>query len=84
MTFADVAARSSQVQVLSSGIATPAFSSTVGLTAIEKLATPIGAPTWVPSTVPVSSTLGSIADRSSSSFSVPRSVRAVREPYAAM
>ena len=45
---------------------------------------PIGAPTRVPSTLPVSSTLASIAERSSTDDWLPRSSSAPRPPYAAM
>src|SRR3954453_16864057 len=61
LTCAAASASLSQVQVLSLGIETPAFFNTSGLTAIEKLATPIGAPRSVPDTLPVSSTFGSMA-----------------------
>ena len=84
MTVEAMVARSSQVHVLSSGISRPACFSSSGLTPTEKSATPTGAPTRVPPTLPVSSTLASIAERSSTDDWVLRSSSASRPPYAAI
>ncbi len=71
--------KSSQVQVSSSGRATPAFSNTDSLTIREMALTPVGTPYWTPPNLPLSSAAAPILSVFRSALA--RSSRAPRSPY---